>query len=97
MLSSYFNAFVCKACLPCPYFMLRCYLYNGFCFHGVFVVLRTHSLFISITAMFMAAYPCHGKFMCNNNRCVDQQYICDNSDSCGDNSDELYGCLLNTG
>ncbi|XP_076471181.1 uncharacterized protein LOC143301062 [Babylonia areolata] len=40
--------------------------------------------------------PCKGKFMCNNSRCIEQKLVCDSSDGCGDNSDEVYGCLLNS-
>ena len=38
-----------------------------------------------------------GKFQCNNSRCIDHRLVCDNADTCGDNSDEVYGCLLNSG
>ena len=44
-----------------------------------------------------AANPCMGKFQCNNSRCIDHRLVCDNADTCGDNSDEVYGCLLNSG
>ena len=34
-LSAYFDAFVCNACIFCLWFILGCYLYIAFCFHGV--------------------------------------------------------------
>ncbi|KAK7098509.1 hypothetical protein V1264_002784 [Littorina saxatilis] len=42
------------------------------------------------------AQPCSGKFRCNNSRCVDYKLVCDSANSCGDNSDEVIGCLLNS-
>lgn len=43
------------------------------------------------------ANPCEQKFMCNNSRCIDHKLVCDNADSCGDNSDELFGCIIKQG
>ncbi|KAL8609081.1 hypothetical protein ACOMHN_033674 [Nucella lapillus] len=40
--------------------------------------------------------PCKGKFLCNNSRCIDRRLVCDSLDTCGDNSDEVYGCLQNS-
>ena len=30
----------------------------------------------------------HGKFQCNNGKCIYKDYICNSRDNCGDNSDE---------
>ena len=35
------------------------------------------------------------KFLCNNTKCLPSTFKCNGQDDCGDNSDEIDGCVGN--
>ena len=35
------------------------------------------------------------QFTCQNKKCIEQYFLCDGNDNCGDGSDETDGCLGN--
>ena len=46
------------------------------------------------TFMIVDGYDCpKEQFTCQNGKCIEPYFMCDGNDNCGDESDEIEGCL----
>ena len=57
--------------------------------------LTRHAILIN-TLLILGGFSCpKEKFLCKNSKCLPSTFKCNGKDDCGDNSDEIDGCVGN--